>query len=130
MYVCAGSKCSQCTYILGTLTLPISSLMSSTFICRNLDQHFMPMFHLCNPCAVNYTFYGNFHSMTDDISQVLHEIGAPQWLYHARSEHSTLSMKEMMNLYFGQVPPGERTKLKEEFTKRTGFSFEAAPDEE
>ena len=90
----------------------------------------MPMFHLCNPCVVNYTFYGNFHSMTDDISQVLREVGAPQWLYHTRSEHSTLSMKEMMNLYFGQVPHGERAKLKEEFTKRTGFSFEAAPDEE
>jgi hypothetical protein len=96
----------------------------------NLDQHFMPMYHLCNPCAVNYTFYGNFHSLTDDIHQALREVGAPEWLYQGRSEHSMLSVKDMMELYFGQLSPEKRTRLKEEFKSRTGYTFEAAPKED
>jgi hypothetical protein len=92
-----------------------------------LDQHLMPIYLLCNPCAVNYTFYGNVHSLTNDIHQALQEVGAPEWLYKERIEHSKLSVSDMMELYFGQLSPKERTRLKEEFKRKTGYSFEAAP---
>ena len=101
--------------------------MIHTFSNSKLDQHLMPIYLLCNPCAVNYTFYGNVHSLTNDIHQALQEVGAPEWLYKERIEHSKLSVSDMMELYFGQLSPKERTRLKEEFKRKTGYSFEAAP---
>ena len=89
----------------------------------------MPMSHICNPCVVDYDFYGNFRTLTDDIHQLLSEVGAPQWLYQGRVEHS-VSMRDFMDLYYGEMSMGERVKMKKRLTEDTGYTFEAAPSNE
>ena len=86
----------------------------------------MPMFHMCNPCAVDYDFYGNFRTLTDDVHLILGEVGAPQWLYQGRIEHST-SMREFMDLYFGEMSMEERKSVKKKLKDKTGYTFNAAP---
>ena len=87
------------------------------------------MAHLCNPCAVDYSYFGKFSTLTDDVHRVLAKVGAPQWLYEGKVEHS-FSMRDFMDLYFGEMSTGQREETKESLTKETGYSFEAAPDKE
>lgn len=89
----------------------------------------MPMSLLCNPCAVDYTFFGKFPTLTDDMHHVLSKVGAPQWLYQGRVEHS-FSVRDFMELYFGEMSAEQRENVKQSMAKETGFTFEAAPDKE
>ena len=89
----------------------------------------MPMSHMCNPCVVDYDFYGNFRTLTNDIHHILGEVGAPQWLYQRRIEHS-VSMRDFMDLYFGEMSTKQRESMKKKLTEETGYTFEAAPSEE
>lgn len=99
------------------------------FLYRRLDQHFVPMSHMCNPCVVDYDYYGNFRTLTDDIHYLLRKVGAPQWLYQGRVEHS-VGMRDFMDLYFGEMPSQQRAKVKRKLKVDTGFTFAAAPNKE
>lgn len=85
---------------------------------------------LCNPCAVDYDFYGNFRTLTDDIQYVLGHVGAPEGLYQGRTEHSQVNMRDFLDLYYGRLSSEARRQMKEEMANKTGYTFEAAPNEE
>ena len=93
-------------------------------------MHFMPMYHMCNPCVVPYNMYSNFRNITNDVHYVLQQVGAPLSMYKQKMEHPKAEMKDFMDLYFGQMPSAEREQLKQQLKNRTGFTFEAAPSKE
>ena len=68
--------------------------------------------------------------MTKDIQHVLKQIGAPLLLYKQKMEHPQVEMKDFMDLYLGQMPSAEREQLKQQLSKRAGYTFEAAPSKE
>ena len=89
----------------------------------------MPMHLLCNPCAVDYSFYGNFRTLTDDVHHVLSQVGAPEELYEGRTEHSQVNIRDFLDLYYGRMTKEARKQMKEKMANLTGYTFEAAPKE-
>lgn len=45
---------------------------------ETLNEHFMPMSILCQPCAINYDFIGTYDNITEDSEYVLRKINAPE----------------------------------------------------
>ena len=105
-----------------------SAILSFSY--RALDMHFMPMYHMCNPCVVPYNLYGNFRTITDDVHQVLKQVEAPLSLYTKKEEHPKVEMKDFMDLYFGEMSSTEREQQKQLLSQKSGYTFEAAPSKE
>ena len=101
-----------------------------SFPYRALDMHFMPMYHMCNPCVVPYNLYGNFRTISDDVHQVLKQVEAPLSLYKKQVEHHKVEMKDFMDLYFGEMSSAEREQQKQLLSQKSGYTFEAAPSKE
>ena len=41
---------------------------------EDLNEHWMPFYELCQPCAVSYDFVGSFENLESDANQVLKEL--------------------------------------------------------
>ena len=41
---------------------------------EDLNEHWMPFYELCQPCAVSYNFIGSFENLESDADQVLKEL--------------------------------------------------------
>lgn len=44
---------------------------------ERMNEHWMPMYNLCQPCAVSYDFIGSHEHLERDAESVLHRIKAP-----------------------------------------------------
>lgn len=42
-----------------------------------MNEHWMPVYHLCQPCAVRYDFVGSYERLEADANQVLEWVRAP-----------------------------------------------------
>ncbi|XP_030290081.1 carbohydrate sulfotransferase 14 [Sparus aurata] len=48
---------------------------------ERMNEHWMPMYNLCQPCAVNYDFIGSHEQLESDAEYVLQRIGAPPYVH-------------------------------------------------
>ncbi|KAF7667687.1 hypothetical protein LDENG_00052810 [Lucifuga dentata] len=44
---------------------------------ERMNEHWMPMYNLCQPCAITYDFIGSYENLERDADFVLQHIGAP-----------------------------------------------------
>ncbi|XP_045863216.1 carbohydrate sulfotransferase 14 isoform X2 [Meles meles] len=44
---------------------------------ERMNEHWMPVYHLCQPCAVRYDFVGSYERLEADANQVLEWVRAP-----------------------------------------------------
>ncbi|XP_008305395.1 carbohydrate sulfotransferase 14 [Cynoglossus semilaevis] len=44
---------------------------------ERMNEHWMPVYNLCQPCAVSYNFIGSYEHLESDAEFVLQQIGAP-----------------------------------------------------
>uniref|UniRef100_G3PMS0 Carbohydrate sulfotransferase n=1 Tax=Gasterosteus aculeatus aculeatus TaxID=481459 RepID=G3PMS0_GASAC len=44
---------------------------------ERMNEHWMPMYNLCQPCAVRYDFIGSYERLEADAELVLRRVGAP-----------------------------------------------------
>ncbi|KAM9848298.1 carbohydrate sulfotransferase 14 [Aulostomus maculatus] len=44
---------------------------------ERMNEHWMPVYNLCQPCAVSYDFIGSYEYLESDAETVLQRIGAP-----------------------------------------------------
>uniref|UniRef100_A0A8C2ZUZ5 Carbohydrate sulfotransferase n=1 Tax=Cyclopterus lumpus TaxID=8103 RepID=A0A8C2ZUZ5_CYCLU len=44
---------------------------------ERMNEHWMPVYNLCQPCAVSYDFIGSYERLEDDSEFVLRRVGAP-----------------------------------------------------
>ena len=84
---------------------------------------------MCNPCALGFDSYVNFDWIEEGILEVLDEVGAPHWYYQTGKEHSKVSMLDLADLFFANLPKEELTSMRRSLEERTGYSFEGAPEE-
>lgn len=47
---------------------------------ERMNEHWMPMYNLCQPCAVNYDFIGSHEHLESDAEFVLQRVGAPPYV--------------------------------------------------
>ncbi|CAH0549616.1 unnamed protein product [Brassicogethes aeneus] len=64
---------------------------------QQANEHWTPIFNLCQPCAVNYTFVGRYETLPQDSNTLLHMIGAPPIVFPAtRIEHTSVLLRSFM----------------------------------
>ncbi|XP_072028529.1 carbohydrate sulfotransferase 14-like [Amphiura filiformis] len=96
-------------------------------------EHWIPMFDLCNPCAVQYDIIGHLETLALDTKNILEQIGGLPYmdLVVGQSPHGTNSSKnKTLSKYFNQLTEedieGIRWRYKKDF-KIFGYSDERAP---
>ncbi|KAM6921927.1 carbohydrate sulfotransferase 14 [Xenentodon cancila] len=47
----------------------------------HMNEHWMPMYNLCQPCAISYDFIGSYEHLENDAEYVLQRIGAPPFVH-------------------------------------------------
>lgn len=77
-------------------------LISQDYI--TLNEHFMPQYYNCEPCRMDYHFYGNFENFREDGNKILEQFRPNLTLaqdgYHWRGK----STAQLLNSYYDQVP--------------------------
>ncbi|XP_035503973.1 carbohydrate sulfotransferase 14 [Scophthalmus maximus] len=48
---------------------------------ERMNEHWMPVYNLCQPCAVSYNFIGSYERLESDAEFVLQRIGAPAYVH-------------------------------------------------
>lgn len=72
------------------------------------NEHWKPIYELCYPCAVNYTFIGKYEHMDEDSDVILNMVNAPPILFpHSKSGQTS----EKLKFYLRQLPLSDIEQL-------------------
>ncbi|KAK9880667.1 hypothetical protein WA026_011904 [Henosepilachna vigintioctopunctata] len=67
----------------------------------NSNEHWTPIYDLCHPCRINYTFIGKYEHLTEDAQALLDIIDAPPIRFPmTNSAHTSTKVRE----YFQMLP--------------------------
>lgn len=72
---------------------------------ERMNEHWMPIYNLCQPCAVQYNFIGSYERLESDAAYVLERVGAPQQVqFPERQAWYKPVSKETLHYYLCTVP--------------------------
>ncbi|KAF7690132.1 carbohydrate sulfotransferase 14 [Silurus meridionalis] len=72
---------------------------------ERMNEHWMPIYNLCQPCAVQYNFIGSYERLEGDAAYVLERVGAPQDVrFPERQAWYKPVTKETLHYYLCTVP--------------------------
>lgn len=72
---------------------------------KRMNEHWMPMYNLCQPCAVSYDFIGSYEYLERDAEYVLQQIKAPPAVHFPeRQSWYKPVTKETLHYYLCSVP--------------------------
>uniref|UniRef100_A0A8C2VF30 Carbohydrate sulfotransferase n=1 Tax=Chinchilla lanigera TaxID=34839 RepID=A0A8C2VF30_CHILA len=72
---------------------------------ERMNEHWMPVYHLCQPCAVHYNFVGTYERLEADANQVLEWVGAPPHVrFPARQAWYRPASPESLHYHLCSVP--------------------------
>ncbi|XP_007259579.2 carbohydrate sulfotransferase 14 [Astyanax mexicanus] len=72
---------------------------------ERMNEHWMPMYNLCQPCAVEYDFIGSYERLESDAAYVLERVGAPAHVHFPeRQTWYKPVTKETLHYYLCSVP--------------------------
>ncbi|MCJ8743582.1 hypothetical protein PDJAM_G00095600 [Pangasius djambal] len=72
---------------------------------ERMNEHWMPISNLCQPCAVQYNFIGSYERLESDAAYVLERVGAPQHVqFPERQAWYKPVTKETLHYYLCTVP--------------------------
>ncbi|XP_056402826.1 carbohydrate sulfotransferase 14 [Hyla sarda] len=74
---------------------------------EKMNEHWMPISNLCQPCAVPYQYIGTYERLRQDASQVLDTIGAPPYIqFPERQAWYKPVTKETLRYFLCNTPQG------------------------
>ncbi|XP_056638478.1 carbohydrate sulfotransferase 11 [Diorhabda sublineata] len=88
------------------------------------NEHWTPIYNLCLPCTLNYTFISHYETITEDSSTILRMVNAPRLTFPVTKSKRT---KDSLKFYFQQLSIYEIEilyKLYEADFKLFGYSLE------
>ncbi|XP_043546482.1 carbohydrate sulfotransferase 14 [Chiloscyllium plagiosum] len=72
---------------------------------ESMNEHWMPVYNLCQPCAVTYDYIGSYERLQSDAHHVLRSIGAPLHVeFPQRQAWYKPITKETIHYYLCKVP--------------------------
>lgn len=75
------------------------------------NEHWQPIYQLCYPCALNYTYIANYEHLVEHSEQLLAMIGAEGKVSFPLTR--TSGTRKRMASYFAQLPIEDIAKLYE-----------------
>ena len=95
-----------------------------------LNPHLRPQVHICHPCRIRYSFYGNFKTISDDAAMVMQRVQAKPEYYPDRSLHSHATQtKNYLHQYFSQLSVELSNSLFEDWLEELDFYYHLYPEE-
>ncbi len=79
-----------------------------------MNEHYKPMVELCQPCAVDYNFVGNFASIRSDANAILEHLNINSTLFWDRGKHSKPTTSYVQK-YYSKLQPADFRRLEEKF---------------
>ncbi|XP_029470674.1 carbohydrate sulfotransferase 14 [Rhinatrema bivittatum] len=74
---------------------------------ERMNEHWMPVYNLCQPCAITYDFIGSYERLKEDADHVLDQVKAPAFLqFPERQAWYKPVTKEMQQYFLCKTPPG------------------------
>lgn len=74
---------------------------------EKMNEHWMPIYNLCQPCAVPYDFIGSYERLREDANQVLETINAPTYIqFPERQAWYKPVTKETFHYFLCNTPQG------------------------
>ena len=95
-----------------------------------LNEHFMPQYYNCEPCRMDYHFYGNFENFSKDANSILEEFKPGLRLVVSHSYHKQTSTSSLMSSYYAGVPPWLKKALHENLFLELEFYHSLFPQHE
>ncbi|XP_068164937.1 carbohydrate sulfotransferase 12-like [Antennarius striatus] len=77
---------------------------------KPFDQHWRPMYQLCNPCLIKYDFIGYQETLSEDAEHFLRILKLDNDI-KLPPAYINVTTKEVVSAYFKQVPIEDRKKL-------------------
>ncbi|XP_026880237.2 carbohydrate sulfotransferase 14 [Electrophorus electricus] len=72
---------------------------------ERMNEHWMPVYNLCQPCAMEFDFIGSYERLENDAAYVLERIGAPENIrFPERQTWYKPVTKETLHYYLCNVP--------------------------
>ncbi|XP_030628776.1 carbohydrate sulfotransferase 14 [Chanos chanos] len=72
---------------------------------ERMNEHWMPIYNLCQPCAIGYDFIGSYERLESDAAYVLERVGAPPHVrFPERQTWYKPVTKETLHYYLCSVP--------------------------
>ena len=82
-----------------------------------VNEHFVPMVNLCDPCNVNYDFIGSFNNLKEEAEYVFKEFSI-NYQYPTRNDnYSAVDTSEIVDQYYKELPPSLMQSVWELFKK-------------
>ncbi|XP_038647075.1 carbohydrate sulfotransferase 14 [Scyliorhinus canicula] len=79
---------------------------------ETMNEHWMPIYNLCQPCAVTYDYIGSYERLQSDARHVLQRVGAPRSVeFPQRQAWYKPITKETLHYYLCKVPQGLLNEL-------------------
>ncbi|XP_032069410.1 LOW QUALITY PROTEIN: carbohydrate sulfotransferase 14-like [Thamnophis elegans] len=79
---------------------------------EHLDIHWKPMFHLCDPCNIQYDILGKYETLEEDATHTLSRIGAPEIVRYPDSKFYTQrTNKNLSTQYLRKLDRNQIEKL-------------------
>ncbi|CAH2328970.1 carbohydrate sulfotransferase 14 [Pelobates cultripes] len=74
---------------------------------ERMNEHWMPIYNLCQPCAVRYDFLGSYERLKADSHYVLERINAPKYIqFPERQAWYKPVTKDTLNYFICNTPRG------------------------
>ncbi|KAM4690849.1 carbohydrate sulfotransferase 14 [Rhinophrynus dorsalis] len=79
---------------------------------EKMNEHWMPVYNLCQPCAVKYDFIGSYERLREDANYVLERVNAPSFIqFPERQAWYKPVTKETLHYFLCNTPKGQIREL-------------------
>ncbi|XP_019869912.1 carbohydrate sulfotransferase 11 isoform X2 [Aethina tumida] len=89
------------------------------------NEHWTPIYDLCHPCSINYTFVGRYETLGQDSTTILDMIGAPPIVFPATRTHGTSDLVRDYLQQLSITEIGELRKLYQRDFEMFGYNLES-----
>ena len=94
------------------------------------DEHFQTIGHLCQPCRVNYDFYGNFNNFAEDAQVFIKKLGVnSSYLQHGYYRNKANSHVIELHMYYHQLDYQQKKAVLHLLSKELDFYYRLFPEE-
>ncbi len=86
-----------------------------------MNEHYKPMIELCQPCAIDYDFVGNFATLRRDANAILDHLKINSSIFWDRGKHKSSPTVSYLQQYFKDLNPVDFKRLEERFDSDIAF---------
>ena len=94
-----------------------------------LDEHFMMISDMCQPCRTRFDFYGNFHHFERDAEVLIHRIGANSSDLRQGYYSEGDSTEKQMKVYYSTLTREQKRALLSKMALELDFHYSIFPEE-